>query len=146
MKALPLSLVTLAAALLVSACLNDPKEDSGAPDVLVRIVDSAGVAFGADTVYWSYQADGGGHAVVHKASVAWHGSDTTKKAATRMNAAGTEWAIAHEGLHGAVFIRASYHKAAGALCMDHGYEQLEINADTLPKEVTLTLEVATMCE
>jgi hypothetical protein len=130
--------------LLAAACVQDSEDGAEAPDVLVRVVDSAGAVLGADTVYWSYKADG--ITAAHKAGQAAHGSDTTAKAAVRRNAAGSQWGISYDGLHGAVYIRASYHKNIDALCMDHGYAQLAITADTLPKEVALTLSIERHCE
>lgn len=137
----------LAATLALTACLSDSGDSDGKPEIVVRVLDSAGVAFAADTVYWSYAADGhAAHKVAYKAAAVLHGDDTTKKAATRLDAAGTRWVIRDEGLHGAVFIRAEYGKNVDPFCIDHAYTQLEVNADALPKEVALTLKVHRLCE
>ncbi len=143
----PVSVIFAAAscALLLSltACLGTGSDDDK-PDLLIRVVDAEGAPLGADTVTWSYYGDG--DAVHHKSAAVSHGSDSTHKPATRVDAAGTTWMVTDPELHASVFLRASFHRDVDALCMDHGYVVKEINADKLPQEVTLTLEVARMCE
>jgi hypothetical protein len=132
----------MASFLFLTACVNgtDVEGDQDAPDILVRVVDSAGVAFGADTVTWSYYGDGAAH--LHKTG---HGTDSTHKPLTRVNADGTAWQVNNEGLHGSIFLRARYHKVVDAFCTDHGYVVREIDAGSLPQELTLTLTVSRMC-
>jgi hypothetical protein len=107
----------------------------------VNVVDSTGAPFGADTVYWSYLADG---AALHKAA---HGTDSTKKAAKRLHPAGTQWLVSGEGLHGAVFIRARYSRisAVTTSCVWNAYTQLEASAAVLPATVTLTMKPVEAC-
>lgn len=129
--------------LSLTACLGTDEEKKNGPDLVIHVVDTAGAPLGADTVTWSYYGDGAMH---HKRSAVAHGSDSTHKPAQRMDAAGTKWSVTDDGLHASVFLRASLHRAVDALCLDHGYVVKEIDADDLPQEVTLVLEVARVCE
>lgn len=140
--AVPFIAAAFAVVLPLAACNGteaegDPKE----PALVVRVVDSSGAALGVDTVTWSYYGDGG--AVMHKAA---HGTDSTHKPAARLNAEGSAWAIDHPGLHGSIFLRARYHRSADALCLDHGYVVKEIDAGSLPQDVTLIMTIMRMCE
>jgi len=129
----------------LTGCLETTEpHDADGPDLLIFIVDTAGAAVAADTVTWSYYGDSG--MAHHKMAVRAHGDDSTHKAAVRGNAEGTLWTVTDPGLHASIFLRASYHRTIDALCMDHGYAIREINANTLPQEVTLVLKVARMCE
>ncbi len=134
--------VSLLALSLTTACLGT--EDDDQPDLVIRIVDSTGAPIAADTVTWSYYGDSA--AAHHKAAAVAHGDDRTHKAAVRGNAEGTLWTVTDSGLHASIFLRASYHRPVDLLCMDHGYVLREINANTLPQEVTLTLKVRRICE
>ncbi|MCD6023231.1 MAG: hypothetical protein K0Q91_147 [Fibrobacteria bacterium] len=139
-----------AVSLFLAGCLgggtegeNASAEDMAVPGITVQVVDSTGVAFGADTVYWSYVADPLASDPPSFLPKAIHGTDTSMKAALRLNAAGTRWWITYEGLHGAVYIRALYYNrpdsANHAHCAvpSHGY--LATRADTLPRVDTLVL-------
>lgn len=128
----------------LSACNGTEVEGSRDAHLVIRVVDSAGAPLGADTVTWSYYGDG--TMAHHKAAAVAHGSDSTHKPAARQNAEGTTWTVSDASLHGAVFLRATLHKPVDALCLDHGYVVREINADSLPQEVTLTVTVSRLCE
>lgn len=128
---------------LLAACLGTGTDDHKGPDLVIQVVDTAGAPFAADTVTWSYYGDGA--AAHHKRSAVAHGSDSTHKPAQRVDAAGTRWSVTDDGLHASIFLRASFHREVDALCMDHGYVIKEIDADSLPQDVTLVLEVARDC-
>lgn len=133
--------VTFTTVMSLTACNGTEAEGDNEPGLVVRVVDYSGAALGVDTVTWSYYGDGG--AMLHKAA---HGSDSTHKPAARLNAEGSRWAIGRAGLHGSIFVRARYHTDVDTLCMDHGYVVSEVDADSLPQEVTLTMTVERMCE
>jgi hypothetical protein len=139
-----------AVSLFLAGCLGGGTEgvggtegDQALPGITVQVVDSTGAAFGADTVYWSYVADPLASDPPSFLPKAIHGTDTSMKAALRLNAAGTRWGITYEGLHGAVYIRALYYNRPDStnlgLCAvpSHGY--LATRADTLPRVDTLVL-------
>jgi hypothetical protein len=136
-----------AISLFLAGCLpggTEAEGDQELPGISVQVVDSSGAAFGADTVTWSYVADplasDPPNIFVPKAV---HGTDTSTKAAVRLDAAGTRWLVAHEGLHGAVYIRARYYNrpdsANHAQCAVASYGYLATRADTLPRVDTLVL-------
>lgn len=127
----------------LTACLGTGNDEAQTgPDLVVFVTDSAGAPLGADTVTWSYYGDEG--TVHHKVA---HGDDSTHKPLSRLDAEGTKWGVSDENLHASVFVRARFHRTLeDELCMIHGYAVQEINADKLPQEVTLVLDIAEVCE
>lgn len=143
--------------LFLTACLfgggtegsdGDSSGDTVLPRIKVHVVDSSGAASAADTVYWSYVADPLASDPPSFLPKTIHGTDTSTKAALRMNTEGTLWAVEQHGLHGAVYIRARYDRpdsANPAQCAVTAYGYLATRADTLPRVDTLVLNKRRIC-
>lgn len=136
----------LSATLALTGCIagggTESEGENSLTGLTIVVQDSTGAAFAADTVYWSYKADG---VAAHKSA---HGTDTTMKGAARLNAQGTRWAIEYAGLHGAVYIRGRSSRpdsANPAHCAWTAYTYLVGSAAMLPATDTLVLKPKKVC-